>query len=514
MGTLIDWISKQSINKADRLFILTDKPTYSSAVLNVLQFKQSTQATSVGEPTGSKPNHYGEVRRFELEIAKMIVTYSTKYFSWWAEDTDSYYPDDLIETTSTDYFNAIDPVMDAIMNGTVKIPEFKPPPKPVLTREQRWAKDLEELARKLNEESSYIDVTSAQIEKKINELKAQVPNLSDIQLKLEIQKLLALSNQPELQVVLDPVKIPIRLVALPDGIFAIKSTQANKNVLGKKLVRLAKNKVNTDLMIKFKALFPCDNFSQLTTRFADYAVCPEILSFLGLIDDPTAIELEFEDTSGCSETITVKAEALDDTNTISASPFDKEETTPLYQSKSNNYWFSYLKDTDTLYTRFSKTDEDSTLFSPFSEKFDDTYRASNTKRIVLDLRGNEGGDPSLADDFVRKIVIKSNAMRLPVFVLVDRYTQGSAVYEACLLRNLCKAKIVGENTGTKPNHTGNPKIVEMENGSLQIKLPSQAYNFESSDSIMTLAPEIPITYDSLNFFNSEDSFLNKVVRLK
>ncbi len=48
---------------------------------NAILFKQlQTNPILVGEPTGGKPNSYGEISSFLLPNSGLVVNYSTKYF--------------------------------------------------------------------------------------------------------------------------------------------------------------------------------------------------------------------------------------------------------------------------------------------------------------------------------------------------------------------------------------------------------------------------------------------------
>lgn len=104
-----------AINRKGHLFVIIGRRTFSSAILNALDFRNRTEATLVGEPTGGRPNHYGEVRTFALPNSKLVVSYSTKYFKQSREDTPSLMPDLTVELTSADYFAGRDPVIEAIL---------------------------------------------------------------------------------------------------------------------------------------------------------------------------------------------------------------------------------------------------------------------------------------------------------------------------------------------------------------------------------------------------------------
>jgi hypothetical protein len=69
------------LKKIGRVYVLIGPMTFSSAILNAEDLRGSVHATLVGEPTGGSPNGYGEVRTFTLPNSKLVVRYTTKYFS-------------------------------------------------------------------------------------------------------------------------------------------------------------------------------------------------------------------------------------------------------------------------------------------------------------------------------------------------------------------------------------------------------------------------------------------------
>jgi hypothetical protein len=61
-----------------RLFVLVDRSTFSSAVLNAVDLKKVFKAVLVGLPPGGALNGYGEVRTLPLPHSKWVVQYSTR----------------------------------------------------------------------------------------------------------------------------------------------------------------------------------------------------------------------------------------------------------------------------------------------------------------------------------------------------------------------------------------------------------------------------------------------------
>jgi hypothetical protein len=109
-----------NINQRGKIFVIIGKRTYSSAVINAIDFKNHTEAILVGEPTSGKPNHFGEVKKFKLPYSGLSVSYSTKYFKYLDEDPNSLMPDIAVETTFSDFASGKDPVLDAIRKYNVE----------------------------------------------------------------------------------------------------------------------------------------------------------------------------------------------------------------------------------------------------------------------------------------------------------------------------------------------------------------------------------------------------------
>jgi len=97
------------------IYVLIGRRTFSSAILNAIDLKKQTPAIFVGEPTGGKPNHYGEVQMFLLPESGLAVTFSTKYFRVIDGDPDSFVPDILIEPRISEYLIKADPVLKSVL---------------------------------------------------------------------------------------------------------------------------------------------------------------------------------------------------------------------------------------------------------------------------------------------------------------------------------------------------------------------------------------------------------------
>lgn len=108
------------------LFVLIGRRTFSSAMMNAQHFRQFTRAVLVGEPTGGRANHFGEVRRFSLPNSRIAVQYSTKRFVQVPGEGESVAPDLSVELDSRAYFSPHDVPFDAAVAAPVTSPRTDP----------------------------------------------------------------------------------------------------------------------------------------------------------------------------------------------------------------------------------------------------------------------------------------------------------------------------------------------------------------------------------------------------
>ena len=114
----LTWLSTfQRLNCNGKLFVIVGRDTFSSALLNTYLLKFDTAAIFLGEPTGGKPNCYGEVKYLSLNSSGLYIRYSTKYYELIDDNTlASFMPDVLCEVTFENYIRNSDPCLDWIYN--------------------------------------------------------------------------------------------------------------------------------------------------------------------------------------------------------------------------------------------------------------------------------------------------------------------------------------------------------------------------------------------------------------
>lgn len=109
--------SRRALTAKGHLYVLIGRATFSSGLMAAIDFHDNLHAILVGEPTGEKPNSYGEVRTLDLPNSHLAVAYTVKYFRLMKDaDPAALFPDIQVPRSLDDYLNGRDPILDAALH--------------------------------------------------------------------------------------------------------------------------------------------------------------------------------------------------------------------------------------------------------------------------------------------------------------------------------------------------------------------------------------------------------------
>lgn len=106
-----------AVNRWGRLFAIIGRGTFSAAMNLAVDLERQTRVLFVGEPTGARPNHYGENGEIVLPRSGLRATVSTL---WWQhsapyDDRPWIAPEIPARLSSEDYARNRDPAVDAAL---------------------------------------------------------------------------------------------------------------------------------------------------------------------------------------------------------------------------------------------------------------------------------------------------------------------------------------------------------------------------------------------------------------
>lgn len=116
-------LARSPYNDYGRLFVLVGRGTFSAAQQLVQELEVGTQAIFVGEPTGSRPGHFGDPETIRLAHSGLTLRVSTLYWSstFSGDVREAVHPHLPVSVTGSDHFAGRDPVLDAALR-------HEPPP--------------------------------------------------------------------------------------------------------------------------------------------------------------------------------------------------------------------------------------------------------------------------------------------------------------------------------------------------------------------------------------------------
>jgi hypothetical protein len=102
---------------ARHLVLVTGRETFSAATNFATEVDALTSAVIVGEPTGGRPNLYGDVRDVRLPNSGIIAHISSRFWQFGGpgDVRDAVLPDVAIPVRASDYFAARDPALTAAL---------------------------------------------------------------------------------------------------------------------------------------------------------------------------------------------------------------------------------------------------------------------------------------------------------------------------------------------------------------------------------------------------------------
>ncbi|MDF2925557.1 MAG: peptidase [Paenibacillaceae bacterium] len=122
--SLMSYIVSKELNHPEQLFVFIGKGTFSSGMENAIEFRDWNNATLVGEPTGGKPNSYGNTVSFQLPHSKLQGQYSTRYFiNEKGNDQLSVFPDILIEPSIQEWREGRDFCLEYVIQAEMALRE-------------------------------------------------------------------------------------------------------------------------------------------------------------------------------------------------------------------------------------------------------------------------------------------------------------------------------------------------------------------------------------------------------
>lgn len=293
--------------------------------------------------------------------------------------------------------------------------------------------------------------------------------------------------------------LPLRLTRTGQGYVVTATDATHAGLLGSLVVEIDGRTV-AEAEAAVAPVVNRDNDHQLADLLPRFMVVPEVLNARGVSPELEHTTWRFVDKSGRMQTQVLRPVPRGaETAWQSLAAPDWPRRAP--PGTSPKLWFTDIEQPAAVYVRVAEIgDQPESSFAGFAWSLQAHLAATSRRRVVLDLRGNPGGDNSLNAPLVRSLirtpwVSESGAL----FVLIDGGTFSAAMNLAEDLEHWLPSVFVGSGTGARPNSYGDARKLELPRSGLTIRLSSLYWQNHPNDHRAAIEPLIaaPLTVDDL-----------------
>jgi hypothetical protein len=382
---------------------------------------------------------------------------------------------------------------------------------PTLTKDE-WRKDLRSFAEQLpkRHKNLYHAVSKEQFERAVADLDAAIPALQDHEIIVRLQQIAALVGDGHTGVHLPAYfkRYPLALFWFGDALRVIAASSNYEKALGARVIKIGVLGID-EVQARVNRCFPSaenENAWFVLAMGPSFLVVPEVLHALGVVPDLGKALVTLEDESGTQFTLEITPVEVGMVNgvpTLALKPASKE--VPLFRQKpGEKLWFTYLPDGKTVYANFRSYDELGGNAKALFRLVD----ANPTSKLVIDMRGNGGGDFFKGRKHLIQAVKERPAINTKghLFVVVGRRTFSAALANAIDFRNDTNAILVGEPIGERPNSYSENDEMTLPNSRLVVSYSTRYYKFVDED-VPAVIPDKRIDPTWLEFREGRDPVL-------
>ncbi len=288
---------------------------------------------------------------------------------------------------------------------------------------------------------------------------------------------------------------------------------APKEILGGSLVAVAGRPIEEVIEAVSPAIHR-DNPQQLLQNLPMFLTLAEVLYAGGVAPDPSAVALTVETRAGT--TVEVDLQPL----AAGAAPrwtdvLDGAPRAPYALRRPEaRFWMSEVGEGRLLYLRLREVyDEPEETIREFTTRWTARVAEGRFERLVLDLRGNLGGDSSTAAPLLHGLIASPLNRRGSLFVLIDRGTFSAAMMLAEQLEEHTEAIFVGEATGSRPNHYGDARKIRLPGTGLTVRASTLWHQSDPRDDRQWITPELPAPLSREDWMAGRDPAVEAVATL-
>jgi uncharacterized protein (TIGR03437 family) len=381
-------------------------------------------------------------------------------------------------------------------------------------RDARWRQDLDTLTTQLPalHPNLFFQTPRSEFFRAATELSSAIPDLSDAEVMVGLARIAALPGDGHTNLSLTQRNSTFRLLPLQlrwfeDGLFVIAAGQSYTRALGRKVIQIGDRPLG-EAYQAVAGIVSHENDIWVREQSPNYLVNADILRALKIAPSAESVRFVLEDLSGSRFTLDVASLDPGGSTKGVAAPDANTGFIPFYRQQTNqNYWFTYIESSRTLYFAYNVCAEQPGLpFAQFNDQLWAVFDAQPVARFIIDLRNNTGGNSSVLDPF-----LVSGAARIARFhdvkpvVIIGRRTFSAAISNVIAMQQ-GPVTLVGEPSGGSPNSYTEAKTLTLPNSRLIVSYSTKLRSFPGYPA-GSLLPDVVAQIYSSDWFARHDPFL-------
>lgn len=364
----------------------------------------------------------------------------------------------------------------------------------------------------------------ARFQMQAQQLKAEIPYMTDNQIILELACLAAMVDGHTYLFTLQEKTgfhlYPIRIYPFAEGFYVVNAGPEYANLIGARLLSINGVDIHTvyDILAPYSS---SDNLQGLLEWVPSIMMTPESLQAKGIIDKLDEPNMQFETSAGDILIVNFAPISMNEYMRWNPGGMWKviglpQQKAPLYLSnKAENFWYTYLEDSQTLYIQYNhvySTTPSGMSMVDLGNVVRNMPAENPVERIVVDLRHNGGGNNMTYGPFIHALATSDLNQPGKLFVIIGRSTFSAAKDFALDLSRRANPIFVGEPTSGMPNNYGDPVTRTLPNSGLQVAIATRyTERALEGDTHPWLAPDIIVLPTAADFFSGRDAALEAVL---
>ena len=354
-----------------------------------------------------------------------------------------------------------------------------------------WRADLRYLAAELPSRhvNAFHTITREVFADQVARLDAAIPSLNGDEVVVGLMRTVALVGDGHTHLDLPPSfpRYPIELHWFGEELRVVAAGARYQAALGARVIAIGTVPL-ADLIERTTQLVPRGETEGRTRETAAMQLAsPEVLHGLGVTSDRDRAAFVLDNAAGERITVMLSPARIGD---FSSWRMVGGERPPLYLRRLNEpWWTEVLPDAQTVYFSLSGYPPEAE-FRERAAAMAQLLDESRARRLVIDLRRNQGGDFQRFQAFLLPVIEARPAINRAggLFVITGPGTFSAAGVNALDLRKRAHAILVGTPAGIRPNHYGDSAEFRLPNSGLRISYATQYHRF-GADTESEITPD-------------------------